>query len=252
MEAQAINYEDGSAYQKEAGMRLIKELNVCRGSVVLDLGCGTGYLTKMLSEEVGSEGKVVAVDPDGERLKIAREKYSASNIEYIQADDQTFPSGQYDLVFSNIVIHWISDKEALFKRVYDNLRPGGRFAFTTPNGAGAQVPPEIGKKLFDELLGPSFLHDVRHNATKCLCEDEYKILVESTGFTHYTTAVWDYYPEWKNLDKYISSMHGWFQGRFDPTQFNSEVLQRIKKEYGSGKVTQTDPNLLLKMVVTKP
>ena len=38
-----------------------------------------GYLTKVLSERVGPEGKVVAVDPDGERLKIARDMYSASN-----------------------------------------------------------------------------------------------------------------------------------------------------------------------------
>ena len=60
------------------------------GSSVLDLGCGTGYLTKVLSERIGPEGKVVAVDPDGERLKIARENYSSSNIEYIQADDKTF------------------------------------------------------------------------------------------------------------------------------------------------------------------
>ena len=39
--------------------------------------------------------QVVAVDPDGESLKIARENHSASNIEYIQADDQTFPPGPY-------------------------------------------------------------------------------------------------------------------------------------------------------------
>ena len=91
--------------QKELGTRLIEELNVCKRSKVLDLGCGTGYLAKVISEKVGAEGKVVAVDPDGERLKIARERNSANNIEYIQADDQTFPSGQYDLVFSNIVIY---------------------------------------------------------------------------------------------------------------------------------------------------
>ena len=74
-----------------------------KGATVLDLGCGTGYLTKVLSEQVGPEGKVVAVDSDGERLKIAWEKHSADNIEYIQADDNTFPPGQYDLVFSTIV-----------------------------------------------------------------------------------------------------------------------------------------------------
>ena len=87
---------------------------------------------------------MVAVDPDGERLKIAREEHSASNIDYIQADDKTFPPGQYDVVFCNTVIHWISDKEALMKQVHQNLRPGGRFAFTTTNGVLSV--PEIGKK----------------------------------------------------------------------------------------------------------
>ena len=95
-----------------------------KGATVLDLGCGTGYLTKVLSEQVGPEGKVVAVDSDGERLKIAWEKHSADNIEYIQADDKTFPPGQYDLVLSTI--HWISDKEALFKQVYQRLYPARR------------------------------------------------------------------------------------------------------------------------------
>ena len=44
-----------------------------KGATVLNLGCGTGYFTKVLSEQlqVGPEGKVVAVDSDGERLKIA-------------------------------------------------------------------------------------------------------------------------------------------------------------------------------------
>ena len=55
--------------------RMIDMLTLEKGITVLDLGCGTGYLTKVLLDKVGPEGKVVAVDPDGERLKIAREKY---------------------------------------------------------------------------------------------------------------------------------------------------------------------------------
>ena len=63
-------------YNKALGLR---HDQLEKGATVLDLGCGTGYLTKVLSERVGPEGKVVAVDPDGERLKIARENHSASN-----------------------------------------------------------------------------------------------------------------------------------------------------------------------------
>ena len=153
--SQAGSYQGGSKVQQTIGLRMINMLNVEKGATVLDLGCGTGYLTKVLSERVGPKGKVVAVDPDGERLKIARESYFASNIEYIQADDKTFPPGQYDIIFSNIVIHWISDKEAALQQVYRNLCPGGCFAFTT---ASSNLPvPEIGKTLFSQLVSPEFL-----------------------------------------------------------------------------------------------
>ena len=113
--SEAVSYERKSEGQRGVGIELMDliSINIFKGASILDLGCGTGYLAKVLSERVGPEGKVVAVDPDGDRLKIAREKYSASNIEYIQADDKTFPPGQYDIIFSNIVIHWISDKRAL-------------------------------------------------------------------------------------------------------------------------------------------
>ena len=86
-ESQASNYEHGSNSQRIIGMKPIKELDISEGSIVLDLGCGTGYPTKVLSESVGVQDKVVAVDPDGEWLAIAKAKYPSSNIDYIQADD---------------------------------------------------------------------------------------------------------------------------------------------------------------------
>ena len=70
----AVSYQNGSRTQQGVGIRMIDMLNVEKGTTILDLGCGTSYLTKVLSEQVGSEGKVVAIDPDGERLKMVREK----------------------------------------------------------------------------------------------------------------------------------------------------------------------------------
>ena len=100
--SQAASYDLESTSQRDAGLAMIDRLDIQKGSIILDLGCGTGALTKVLAEKVGAEGKVVAVDPDGERLKVAREKYSASNIEYIQVNDKTFPATRlYDLVFCN-------------------------------------------------------------------------------------------------------------------------------------------------------
>ena len=233
-------------------MELMDQITVHKGATVLDLGCGTGYLTKVLAQRVGPEGKVVAVDPDGERLTIAREKYSASNIEYIQADDKVFPEDQYDIIFCNTVIHWIHDKEALYKRVYKNLRPGGQFAFSTPDGF---LPvPEIGKKLFDKLLGPNFLIWMLQEKEVYLSANDYRTLAFKSGLEITSLLTRNINMTWKNLDDYIDAMYGWFQGEFDPNQFDKDTLEKLKKEYGNGPVVQEQPIVQLYniIVLTKP
>ena len=248
--SQAISYQTGSEVQQGIGLKMINILNVEKGATVLDLGCGTGCLTKVLSERVGPEGKVVAVDPDGERLKIAREKYSAPNIEYIQADDKTFPLRQYDLIFSNIVIHWISDKKAVLKQVYQNLRPGGRFIFTTANG---YLPiPEIGKQLFNTLVDPDFLDWMVNEKMIFWDASEYKSIATEVGFRQMSMTILPDYPKWSNLDDYIDSMYGWFQGEFNPAQFDQETFQEIKGKYGNGPVIQSEPIQTLYAILTKP
>ena len=246
---QAISYQTGSEIQQGIGIRMIDMLNVEKGATVLDLGCGTGYLTKLLSERVGPKGKVMAVDPDGERLKIAREKHSADNIEYIQAEDKTFPPGQYDLVFSNIVIHWINDKEALFKQVYQSLHPGGHFAITTANGI--YPIPEIGKKVFNKLVGLNFIDRMLKEKMIFWNESQYNSLAIKVGFRQMSMTLLPDYPKWNNLDDYINSMCGWFQGEFDPAEFNQEAFQEIKQEYGSGPVTQAEPIYTLYAIYIK-
>ena len=107
---------------------------VKNGNRVLDLGCGTGYFTTILSELVGSEGKVVGVDPDAERIKLANENNARVNIVYIIGNDQTFLEDQYDVVFLNHVHPRVECKEKAFERIYQNLHTEGRFAFLTFDG----------------------------------------------------------------------------------------------------------------------
>lgn len=54
----ASKYDSISDEQREVGLYLMEKLAPVVGSKVLDLGCGTGYLTKVLADRVGSEGKV--------------------------------------------------------------------------------------------------------------------------------------------------------------------------------------------------
>lgn len=86
---QAEAYEKATTPEKEDGLELMKLLSVQKGCKVLDFGCGTGNLTKILADLVGPEGKVVGIDPDVERLELARKKYSSSNLEYVQGSSES-------------------------------------------------------------------------------------------------------------------------------------------------------------------
>ena len=56
----ARNYQQVSLFQREEGKKLIDDVQIHRGHVILDLGCGTGELSAYLSELVRQDGRVVA------------------------------------------------------------------------------------------------------------------------------------------------------------------------------------------------
>jgi ubiquinone/menaquinone biosynthesis C-methylase UbiE len=76
--------------------------------------------------------QVVGIDPDLERLKIAREKYSADNIEFLEKSAEELPLQQFDAIFSNFVLHWCKEKAKIFKEVAKRLQEGGKFGFVIP------------------------------------------------------------------------------------------------------------------------
>ena len=95
------------------------------GNTILDLGCGTGELSAYLAELVRPEGKVVAVDPDKERLLLAQRSYGdVKNLSFVEGNASNFPgieSESYYNIFCNYVIHWIPDKQEVFKNMFKRV-----------------------------------------------------------------------------------------------------------------------------------
>ena len=178
--------------QGENGIELIDKVAVKKGSYVLDLGCGTGFLTSILAERVGVEGKVVGIDPNGARLNIAREKYKAqNNLVFVNGSSEDIPSGPYDVIFSNLVMHWIEDKESTFRNVCDNLRVGGKFAFLC-GGKNSHGWWDLTNTIAKQPLHLAPSEDYESIAQRCGFEVEFK----SADAARYTFASMDEYMEW--------------------------------------------------------
>lgn len=108
------------------------------GATLVDLGCGPGYTTPELAQIVGPEGKVIAVDRDGEHslplLKAQAETLGLSNIEIRVANLETFDLQEesVDGVYGRWVLMYLpgATVKSLIDRLVKWLRPGGVCALT--------------------------------------------------------------------------------------------------------------------------
>ena len=99
---------------------------------VLDVACGSGYGSFMLSKTAKS---VTGVDISIDAIEYAKTNYPASNIQYY-SDDAThllFYDGSFDVVISFETIEHIPDYKTFLKECRRVLKPGGVFICSTPN-----------------------------------------------------------------------------------------------------------------------
>jgi SAM-dependent methyltransferase len=118
--------------------RFISRAGFNAGKTLVDLGCGPGYTTLDLAQIVGQEGKVIAVDRDGERslplLKAQAEAIDLFNIETREANLESFDLQEesVDGVYGRWALMYLPEAtvKSLIDRMAKWLRPGGVCALT--------------------------------------------------------------------------------------------------------------------------
>jgi ubiquinone/menaquinone biosynthesis C-methylase UbiE len=128
----AETYDRVSELQFEGGKGLVERLGITKGARVLDVGCGTGRLAHWIAERVGAMGAVTGIDPQEERILIARSRGDDALFEVGRAEDlHAFDDASFDAVCMSSVLHWVADKVRALAEVRRVLRPGGRLGVTT-------------------------------------------------------------------------------------------------------------------------
>lgn len=123
----AATYDRVADPQEEWGLEVLGRLELRGDETVLDAGCGSGRVTRLLLERL-PRGRVIAVDASPEMVGHAREELAGSRADVRRADLarlRLHDGEQVDAVFSNATFHWVPDHDALFSRLGQALRPGG-------------------------------------------------------------------------------------------------------------------------------
>jgi len=131
-------YEDEAAVQRDMAWQLVAQIRLYGGfrhNSVLEIGCGTGQLTREMVSHLNVR-RIVANDLVAQcapRMAEAMQQVPELEFNFLPGDIESIelPPAAFDLAASNAVFHWVDDLAGLLERLNAALGADGLLAFTT-------------------------------------------------------------------------------------------------------------------------
>ena len=143
------------------------------GMRVVDLGCGTGELTRLMHEQLEA-AETLGVDSSAEMLARAS-AFATATLRFEQTSVEEFGGRQpVDVLFSNAALHWVEDHRSLFTRLTTMIASGGQLAVQMPFNHD-----HVSQRVAAELA-PRF--GVPPRVPPLLAPEDYASLLHSLGY----------------------------------------------------------------------
>ena len=129
----AAAYDAHSPLQREAALRLaarVSTLALPSAPRVLEIGCGTGHLTRALLPMVGGEWLISDIAP-AMVASCRRQLGGAARYLVMDGEQPALAAGHFDLIVASLAAQWFADLPAALAALAELLAPGGRIALVT-------------------------------------------------------------------------------------------------------------------------
>lgn len=126
------DYAEHSSAQYKWGKELLELLNLTGYESLLDIGCGDGKITELISKRL-FQGKAIGIDSSKDMIRFAKHKYTNEkfpNLFFQIADAcQLSFENEFDVIYSNAALHWVEDQMCVLHNAYKSLKANGRILF---------------------------------------------------------------------------------------------------------------------------
>ncbi|MFM1731039.1 methyltransferase domain-containing protein [Prescottella soli] len=119
-------YAQVSDLQRAMATRAIEGLDLHPDDHLLDVGCGDGYVTRLLAARL-TAGYAVGVDASPRMITKAATSGAGGRAWFLIADARHLPlRSRFDVVVSFNALHWVPEQRQTLASIADVTRPGGR------------------------------------------------------------------------------------------------------------------------------
>lgn len=191
-------YRETNTDLVESALGFLERLDPNVQRRIVDLGCGTGAITRLILGKVqrlGLKAQILSIDPSPLALDKARQSVANAMVKFLNGSAENVSQlvSSADALFFCNAIHLIEDKHAVFKEIGKSLNPGGVVAFNTTFFDGAYLPitekanrlwvVRAVQKMRREHPNVKVVKDAKTTAMRWLSPEQYAELLGESGFT---------------------------------------------------------------------
>lgn len=226
-------YQDHSTVQFDAAMNVLDNQKFRDNEQVLDVGCGDGKITYIISTKV-PQGFVLGVDLSSNMIEQAKKTHlneSTKNIDFkvLDARDLNY-SNRFDKVFSFSALQWVCELDVAIQGIYRALKPSGTFSAITPLGISPDLEQTINQVIsslewspyFKNFSSGAFMHS----------PEEIKETLSKQGFTSIEVNIVPHCVYFSTREKLERFVYPWFSYlRVIPEDLKQDFWNQIFERY---------------------